>query len=342
LNRIILLEALIALVFLFSCSESKETRLQRFLAQGNDMVEKRNTEEAINFYEGALKLDPCFADALNNLGSVYFHERNFSEALDQYSKAISCNPGFIPAYINRANTYYELNELYSALKDLDHVESEKPDTVALHFSRGLVFTRLKNYQKAKASFKRAMQLDARNEEVKINLATLYYFEHQYDSAELLLEPIVSRESEEPNAYNVMAMLKTEAGNLPEALSLVNKALQLKPHDPYYLNNRGYIYLQQNESEKAVADINESIVIDPYNGWAYRNKGIYFLQSRNIDEAIRLLKEAEKIDPNITNLYYYLGEAYWNKNDRLQACNYFEKARAGDTTVSIDASRICKK
>jgi tetratricopeptide (TPR) repeat protein len=325
-----------------ACSESKETRQQRFLAQGNDMVKKRNEEEAINFYQGALELDPCFADALNNLGSVYFHQRNFQEALEQYTQAIACKPDFIPAYINRANTYYELNELYSALKDLDHVESERPDTVVLHFSRGLVYTRLKNYGKAKYSFRKAMQLDPRNEEVMINLATLYYFEHRYDSALNLLEPIASRGSEEPNVYNVMAMVKTETGNLHGALGLVNKALELRPHDPYYLNNRGYIYLQQKENDKALTDINESIVMDPYNAWAYRNKGIYYLSSGNIDEAIRLLKEAEKIDPGITNLYYYLGEAYWNTNDHKQACFYFDKASAGDTTIKIGADRICKK
>jgi uncharacterized protein with beta-barrel porin domain len=52
-----------------ACSDTKETRLQRYLLQGNEQVSLRNADGAERFFKEALRLDSCFADALNNLGT---------------------------------------------------------------------------------------------------------------------------------------------------------------------------------------------------------------------------------------------------------------------------------
>ena len=57
-------------IVLISCMDSKETKLQRFLIQSNDLVKKQNIERAEHFLTEALKLDSCFADAWNNLGHL--------------------------------------------------------------------------------------------------------------------------------------------------------------------------------------------------------------------------------------------------------------------------------
>lgn len=308
-----------------ACSESKETRTQRFLAQGNDMLTKQNFEEAITYYQGALKLDSCFVDALNNLGTVYFRQNNFTQALDYYTRAISCKPDFISAYINRANTYYELNELFSALQDLNRVEKFKSDTVILHFSRGLIFTKMRNYPKAKNSFQRGLRLDPANTELLTNVASVYYFEHQYDSAKLYLTPVIGSLDPEPNAFNTMALIHIETERYDEALEMISRALELDPRNPYFINNRGLVYLMKSEMDKGLADINESIAMDPYNGWAYRNKGIYYLKKGKAEQAIEMLLRAHGLDSDIREINFYLAEAYWRQGNKTLACSYYKKA-----------------
>ena len=307
------------------CSESKETRMQRFLAQGNDMMTRQNYNEAINFYEGALKLDSCFKEALNNLGTVYYKQGDYQRSQRLYTKAIECHPDFIPAYINRSNSFYQLRLFNKAMEDLEYVRSEKPDTVIVHYLLGLVYTDLREYASAKLSFRKALSIDPSNSELLTNLGVVHYYEKDFDSAMLYLDKATSTGEVEPNALNAVALIEIERGDYQKALSWINRAIELQPKNAYYRNNRGYIYLMQGELEKALTDIDESIMEDPDNGWAYRNKGIYHLRMNQAQEAVRVLKLAEKKDEEIEDLYYYLAEAAWQSGDRSQACVYYASA-----------------
>src|SRR6478752_6221391 len=96
------------------CGDSKETRLQRYLLQGNEAVKLHEADQAERYFKEALKLDSCFADSWNNLGSFYFDKKKYEEALDSYKRAIACKPEYLAAYFNRANASYEVKEYYSA------------------------------------------------------------------------------------------------------------------------------------------------------------------------------------------------------------------------------------
>jgi len=106
-------------IFAMCCGDSKETRLQRFLLQSNELVKSQQEAQAERYLKEALKLDSCFADAWNNLGTLYFNQKKFTLALEHYNNALTCRPDYLEAYFNRANTAYELKEYYSALKDID-------------------------------------------------------------------------------------------------------------------------------------------------------------------------------------------------------------------------------
>ncbi|MFM7856350.1 MAG: tetratricopeptide repeat protein, partial [Flammeovirgaceae bacterium] len=70
--------------------ESKETRLQQFLLKGNLAAKEFNYNQAAYYYEEAIKLDGCYADAHNNLGTINFQQKKWEQALANYNRAIEC------------------------------------------------------------------------------------------------------------------------------------------------------------------------------------------------------------------------------------------------------------
>jgi tetratricopeptide (TPR) repeat protein len=64
-------------------------------------------------YERALKLKPDYAEAINNLGTVFYAKKSYRRAVSQYSKALRLKPN------NPASIYSNLGTAYFARKKYD-------------------------------------------------------------------------------------------------------------------------------------------------------------------------------------------------------------------------------
>lgn len=66
--------------------------------------------EARNDYERALQLNPNYADAMNNLGAVYFAERNYRKAIHYYQQALRLSPESAVYLVNIGTAYFAENK----------------------------------------------------------------------------------------------------------------------------------------------------------------------------------------------------------------------------------------
>jgi len=321
--------------------EQDQADKQRFLILGNDALAKQEYKEALRYYTEALKIDSCYTDALNNAGIVQYENGNYSDAVLNYDAAISCDPGFWDAYLNRANAYYELNELYRALDDLEYLQKKIPDSASVYFGLGLVQAKRRDYDKAITAFDQALVLDSGNAEILVNRGTVYYYQNKYEEALQNLNTAIAIDPKEANAYNALALLKSELGSNQEAMELIEKALSIEAYEPYFMNNRGYIRMMLNDS-LAVEDINKAIVLDPRNGWAYRNKAIWYMQQNQYDQALKLLERAEKLDDFIDLLYYYRGQCHFNLGNVEEACGAWNKSFERNEKGTIEMMDMMKK
>jgi len=336
----------IFLLLLAAC-DNRETRLHQFLLKGNIASKDRNWEQATYYYGEAIRLEPCFADAWNNLGTVYFEQTSYDKAMNSYDKALVCNPKFINALLNRANTSYELKEYFRTINDLEKVISLKPDTSITYFTMGLTYTKMREFKKALYSFDKAARLVDSSEkkektELAINHAIVQYYLKEYDLAKSELQKLAGQNDREPNIYNTLALIETDLGHYAEAMNFINEAIRLDPKQMYYVNNRGYIFLLQDALTSAEADINASIAKDPDNAWAYRNKGIFYLKKSDYVSAERLLKQSLDMDPFVDKIYFYLGMAYLKNGKKELACSSFRKSiEQNDKMVTQDMTKLCR-
>jgi tetratricopeptide (TPR) repeat protein len=82
-------------------------------------------ESAKKWYEKAVKLNPQYAEAINNLGTIYYANKSYRRAITQYRKALAITPDAASilsnlgtAYFARKN-YTEASALYEKALKLD-------------------------------------------------------------------------------------------------------------------------------------------------------------------------------------------------------------------------------
>jgi tetratricopeptide (TPR) repeat protein len=75
---------------------------KKYYGRGRVFYKKGRLRDAKRLYREALKIDPGYVDALNNLAVIYMHEKNFSAAQRTLEKAIRLKPSVVDPYYNLA------------------------------------------------------------------------------------------------------------------------------------------------------------------------------------------------------------------------------------------------
>lgn len=78
--------------------------------QGNEMMMREKSEDAVIAYDKATDLDPSFISAWNNKGIALFRLGRFQEAIDCYDKALALNPNHANAWYNKAKALRGLGQ----------------------------------------------------------------------------------------------------------------------------------------------------------------------------------------------------------------------------------------
>ncbi|MEG4577250.1 tetratricopeptide repeat protein [Microcoleus sp. N3A4] len=81
---------------------------------GNARQAQGKVEEAKNCYAKAIELDPDFAEAYTNLGTLYAQEQQWQSAIAFYQKAIALQPNLASTYRNLARVWTQMGQLSEA------------------------------------------------------------------------------------------------------------------------------------------------------------------------------------------------------------------------------------
>jgi len=183
-------------------------------------------------------------------------------------------------------------------------EGTTPQTSGEHFAEANKFYRVNNWSKAIFHYGESIKMQADNAPAYLMRGTVYLQMKQYD----------------------------------QALTDLNKAIQIDPWEYLAYYRRSEVYTRQNKKDLAEADKSEATrrfqqrpVLKTAKG--YYERGIYFEERGFWGDAIICYNEAIKLDPNLkegfpfTGIYQKRGELYELTNKYTEALEDYTRALA---------------
>ncbi|KAA5599942.1 tetratricopeptide repeat protein [Blastochloris sulfoviridis] len=166
---------------------------------GLNLDQLDRTDEAREHLEVLVKDDPNDLDAVIALGNVLRGRKQFEEAAQVYTKGI------------------------------DSLEKPERRNWMIYYFRGICYERSKNWPKAEADFKKALELFP----------------------------------DQPHVLNYLGYSWVDQGvNLEQGIDMIRRAVQLRPDDGYIVDSLGWAHYRLGRFEEAVDELERAIELKP--------------------------------------------------------------------------------
>jgi tetratricopeptide (TPR) repeat protein len=174
------------------------------------------------------------AETLASAGRVYGANGNSRRAEDLWSRAAVVDPANITCRLELAAHYLATNRLPEALDKYGELAALEPRNPVHHLNAGLIHARLKRYDAAESSFRKALELKPDSSWACRDLAQLYLTAGKnLPEARRLASKAVELEPTAQNHF-ILSWACDKSGDLPAALAAIQKALDLEPQNQRYV------------------------------------------------------------------------------------------------------------
>jgi len=129
-------------------------------ARGIALEEDPTTQrEAIEAYQKALELEPRYAAAHINLGTLYYNRQEYALAEQHYRAAVESDSRYALAYFDLGNVLDETGRLEEAIQSYKAAIALAPTYADAHYNLALAYEKLKSPRKALTHWRSYVRLD---------------------------------------------------------------------------------------------------------------------------------------------------------------------------------------
>ncbi len=292
---------IIALYVLVCCTGCAELDKTKSLDDAIAMTDKKDYTSALELLNKIIKKYPDFDSALVERAYVYLELENNAAGLEDADKAIdlkylNTNGYFVRALLLMANGAYT-----SAIKDYTHIidVGNTEDKQSALMLRAQLYVDINRIDEATADLDMLIEIDSLDVTALNAKATIYSRSMDIPSALDLYARSLEINPKFADTYYKRSLLYDVQFKRNEAMLDIQKAIELDNRkSPYYMS-RALLYKGFEEFERAFRDFDTSIYLNPKNGYAYLNRGYMKQQLHDNEGAEEDFNKARKLgmDPN---------------------------------------------
>lgn len=203
--------------------------------------------------------------------------------------------------------------------------------------------------------------------LKENLIEAYRNDGYYDSAILIANEELAKDSGSAYLWNIKATLYFENNDTANSINSLQHAIEIYPlpeylvalgtvyaeikdknslqiadgllqtnktkygKDGYFI--KGLYYNYENEPQLAIINLDSCLDLDFTYMYAYREKAIAYYNEGKYEDALKVLKRSVTIQNNFDEGYYWMGKCYEKLNRKNDAIESYQNALLYDKNYS---------
>ena len=233
-------------------------------------------EEAVD-----TEVESTNAHVWNEKGNVHFKQESFEDAINAYNKAIQIDPSFGWPYSNLALVYFTQGKYTEAIllyqKSIDLLSSNKDKALSWN-GLGNVYRCVNDYANAVSAYRKAAELDTDTAGMR-DAANYSQVDEGLKTAK---------------AWNELGELFFKTRSYADAVNAFNKAIELEPASGTAYSNMGRVLTFQGQFSEAVSFLDKSIELfndDKDKAAAWNRLGNVYRKLNNYDSAIKAYQKA---------------------------------------------------
>jgi len=284
-----------------------------------------STAAAENFSK-ALDLSPDLMHARARLNNIYLGRKEWDSAISNLQELVDMDSSDISSWLDIAEIYRQRGDTTAALQKLDDVKQRFPDDWRAYLDAGRIQM---DQQKFEPAFLEFDEVVKRSPETfwgwLFSGISLFHLD-SLSAAHPRLSKALTIQPQDPLANYYMGSLLTQRNQNQDAISYLKTALTGRPDWIAVMTILAGAYESLKEYTLSESLFVRALELDPENSLLLNNYG-YSLSERGVrlDEALEMAHKALSSDPENGAYLDTVGWIYFKKGSYEEAKTFIEKA-----------------
>ena len=294
-------------------------------------------EIAIEHYKEAIEADPSLKDYfMDQLASYHAGLIGRGEAKSILNRFLAVIPDDPRAPFYYAQIEADADNLTAAIQYYEQtialVDSNETH-LAVEFAPehlldtykflGDAYYQQEDYEKARAAYKRTIELDPELDRHFFNQGRSAFDAEQLDLAIAPFSKFLLIYPEDLEATYLLGRSYEASGDSENALRLYTRTLELDANHTDALMRSAQIYRQQNEPQNVLTMLTRLITIEPTNADAYYLLGRLYVELERAEEALDAFLATIHLDPDRLDAHLQIASLYEQQGDTDNAIERYE-------------------
>jgi tetratricopeptide (TPR) repeat protein len=303
------------------------------------------TDEAIRQMRRAIEIDPAYAPARWRLALWLLDGNDADGAEREFTQAGALDPGGMSAAVGLARVHLQRDQPQLAVDVLEGALAKTPgDRYAMQLL-GVAYRRLGRLEEAEYALAVGMTGEPawpdpwtddmlkfrRGFAVRLKDATQYFAAGQMPQAIALLQQLRQEKPDDITLLNHLGEVYVAAGRTGEGVAILEQVVARDPQRFEAYVNLASGYLNQNDLARAGAAADRALAINPALGRAHEVRGLILWRGGDERAALEALLAAVRDDPRSVRTLVWAGMLELNVARPADALESFTRATRLDPT-----------